>query len=348
MLKQIKRSVLSMSRRAGVFDMLRDSPWRQRRLLIVGYHGVSLDDEHCWDPKLYVTPTVLEDRFRLLRDGGYNVLSLGEGVARLRSGTLPPRSVALTFDDGTADFALKAYPLLRKYGFLATVYLTTYYSRFNRPVFGPFCSYLLWKSSRGNIRSTDLIPTLLAEEWDLRDPDQRERARRAITGYADDTGLSGAEKDALARRLAGILGVDYEDLVARRILCLMTPDEVQRLSAEGTDFQLHTHRHRTPVDEVAFAREIDDNRRDLTSMTGQTPSHFCYPSGVYEPEFFPWLRDAGVVSATTCDTGIASASTDPLLLPRLIDTMNLSNIEFESWLTGAGNFLPLRPHQTHH
>jgi len=269
-------------------------------------------------------------------------------VHRLRAGTLPPRSVALTFDDGTADFALRAYPLLRKFGFPATVYLTTYYSRFNRPVFGPFCSYLLWKSGRSNVRSTDLIPSLPTAEWDLRDPEQREIARKAILGFADDAGLSGLDKDALARRLASSLGVDYQNLVQRRILTLLNPEEVQQLSAAGIDFQLHTHRHRTPVDEVAFAREIDDNRRDLSSMTGQTPNHFCYPSGVYEPEFFPWLRGAGVVSATTCDTGIASPTTDPLLLPRLIDTMNLSNIEFESWLTGAGDFLPLRPHQTHH
>lgn len=348
MLKQLKRRVLKVSKSLGAFEFLRNSNWRTQRLLIIGYHGVSLEDEHRWDPKLYVAPEVLEERLRLLRDGVYNVLPLGEAVDRLRAGTLPPRSVALTFDDGTADFALKAFPLLRKYGFPATVYLTTYYSRFNRPVFGPFISYVMWKSGRARVRSTDLMSSLPAEEWDLRDPNQRERAQRAIMAYADDAGLSGAEKDALAMSLAERLGVDYEDLVARRILCLLTPEEVQQLSAAGIDFQLHTHRHRTPVDEALFAREIDDNRRDLTSMTGQEPTHFCYPSGVYEPEFFPWLRDAGVVSATTCDTGIASASTDPLLLPRLIDTMNLSKIEFESWLTGAGNFLPLRPHQTHH
>jgi peptidoglycan/xylan/chitin deacetylase (PgdA/CDA1 family) len=144
------------------------------------------------------------------------------------------------------------------------------------------------------------------------------------------------------------LGLDYDDLVRRRILRLLTPGEVTALSAAGVDFQLHTHRHRTPIDETLFRREIDDNRRLLRELTGRTANHFCYPSGVYEPEFLPWLRDSGVVSATTCDTGIASPATDPLLLPRLIDTMNLSAVEFESWVSGAGAFLPLRPHHPTH
>jgi peptidoglycan/xylan/chitin deacetylase (PgdA/CDA1 family) len=348
MLKQLKRSVLKASRSAGAFELLRESDWRKKRLLIVGYHGVSIDDEHRWKPELYITPAVLEERFRILRDGGYNVLPLGEAVARLAAGSLPPRSVVLTFDDGFADFALEVYPLLEKYGYSATVYLTTYYSTFNRPIFGLICSYLLWKSGRKAIRSTDLVPGLPEAIWDLRDHTQRNQAHQAIVRHAEASGLDASAKDDLARQVAQVVGVDYEDLARHRILRLLTPEEVARLSGAGVDFQLHTHRHRTPVDRGAFIREIEDNRRSLQSMTGRAANHFCYPSGVYETQFFQWLMECGVQSATTCDTGIASPSTDPLLLPRLIDTMNLSTVEFESWIAGAGAFLPLRPHHPTH
>ena len=348
MLKQLKRTVLSAAKHAGAFKLLRNSDWRRKRLLVIGYHGVSIDDEHLWKPELYITPAVLEERFRILQDGGYSVLPLDEAVMRLAANTLPPRSVVLTFDDGFADFALEVYPLLAKFGFPATVYLTTYYSSFNRPVFGLFCSYVLWKSRRDSVRSTNLVPGIPDELWNLGDPADRLLAHEAIVRHAETAGLTAAEKDDLARHVALAVGVDYDDLARRRILRLLTPNEVTTLSAAGIDFQLHTHRHRTPVDQRAFTREIDDNRRSLMTMTGRTANHFCYPSGVYEPEFFQWLKESGVISATTCDTGIASPTTDPLLLPRLIDTMNLSAVEFESWITGAGAFLPLRPHHPTH
>jgi hypothetical protein len=88
-----------------------------------------------------------------------------------------------------------------------------------------------------------------------------------------------------------------------------------------------------------------DNRSEVAAMTrssGETISHFCYPSGVTHPSFPRWLRDLGVVSATTCFPGIASMDSDPLMLPRLIDTVNISAVEFEGWLTGASAFLPRR------
>ena len=40
-------------------------------------------------------------------------------------GTLPDRAVVLTFDDGYADFHSRAMPLLDRYGFTATVFVTT-------------------------------------------------------------------------------------------------------------------------------------------------------------------------------------------------------------------------------
>ena len=89
-------------------------------------------------------------------------------------------------------------------------------------------------------------------------------------------------------------------------------------------------------------RELDENRTRINTLSGQQPSHFCYPSGVYERAFLEWLDDAGVVSATTCETGLVTASTNPLLLPRVIDGAQLSDVEFESWTSGFGALLPHR------
>src|SRR5690242_15121760 len=55
----------------------------------------------------------------------FTVLSLREAAARLRSGTLPMRSACVTFDDGYADNATIALPILRRRGVPATFFLAT-------------------------------------------------------------------------------------------------------------------------------------------------------------------------------------------------------------------------------
>src|SRR6266581_3912669 len=48
MRKQIRRAALHLLRNTGVFRLLRESEWRRQRLLILCYHGISLEDEHQW------------------------------------------------------------------------------------------------------------------------------------------------------------------------------------------------------------------------------------------------------------------------------------------------------------
>src|SRR5580765_1776601 len=103
-LRWARDATLAGLRSAGGFSGIARSSWRQRRLLVLCYHGVSLGDEHEWNPRLFVTPDFLRRRFELLRRGGYRVLPLEEATRKLRSGTLPPKSVAITFDDGFHDF----------------------------------------------------------------------------------------------------------------------------------------------------------------------------------------------------------------------------------------------------
>ncbi len=55
---------------------------------------------------------------------GYRVLSMDEVLACLRGQMpVPPRAVALTFDDGYENFYEYAFPVLQKHGFPAMVYL---------------------------------------------------------------------------------------------------------------------------------------------------------------------------------------------------------------------------------
>ena len=334
--RSLRRVVLTTLKRMGVFALVKNSRWRQQRLLILCYHGIALEDENQWRPFLYISAEQLERRLDLLRKDRYTVHPLGEALERLYRKDLPPRSVAITFDDGGYDFLRQAFPRLKERGFPATVYLTSYYAEAQRPIFNLICSYMIWKArDRGKV---DLRECGGAQAADLGSARRQETADQ-IVAWTERENMSSLQKDQVAGRLAARLGVDYEALCARRILQVMNRQEVGQLARAGVDFQLHTHRHRTPTDEKLFRTEICENRAWISDATGESANHFCYPSGIYRNEFLPWLKAEQVISATTCDTGFATAECDRLLLPRLVDTTGRTDLEFESWVCGVTQLL---------
>jgi peptidoglycan/xylan/chitin deacetylase (PgdA/CDA1 family) len=342
LLSGIRSMILSGADAVGAFAHIADSRWRSRRLAILLYHGISVSDEHEWDPELYVPAGRFEERLRLLRDGGFHVLPLPEALARLDAGTLPPRSVALTFDDGSADFHSHAMPLLARYGYPATVFLTSYYVRYPAPVFGPMCSYLLW---RGRERVLAGVAGLGPHE--LRTPRQRSAAAAALADYAVREGYSGRRKTDLLASVARNLEIDFDALLSARTLQLMTPGEVAEASRAGFDIQLHTHTHDMPHDFAGFRREVELNRSHIREITGIEPSLFCYPSGYVHRRFPLWLRELGVRAACTCRPGLASPATDPWLLPRVADSADMPARDFLACTTGLRALLPRRRHVAH-
>jgi peptidoglycan/xylan/chitin deacetylase (PgdA/CDA1 family) len=339
MKRQLRHLTLSALKAAGAFRRIKEGVWRRDRLLILCYHGIAIEDENEWHPHLYMSPALLDRRFALLREGRYNVLPLAEALERLFRKDLPPFSVAITFDDGGYDFYRQAWPVLKKYELPAAVYITTYYSETQRPT-PLICSYMLWKArQRGPF---DLNEFGISQPASLSTPAHRQAVWTEFSQHISRQDLSGEQKDQIAAALAKSLGIDYTSLRKSRILSLMNCEEVRQLCAERVDFQLHTHRHRTPLNEELFRREIRDNRASLAKVIPGERNHFCYPSGAYRPEFMDWLAKENVLSATTCDTGLATTRCHPLLLPRLVDTSERTDLEFESWLTGIGHLLSRR------
>jgi hypothetical protein len=201
-------------------------------------------------------------------------------------------------------------------------------------------SYLFW---RGGGKRLDGSAYGVPGVFNLaRDGMQNKQVVNAFVAAARQRDFTVAQKDELAARIAAELGVDYGELLRLRVLQLMTSSQVSEIAAGGVDVQLHTHRHRTPLDEGLFVREIRDNRNWIAARTGTQANHFCYPTGFHRDEFLPWLRAEQVVSATTTDYGLATRTTEPLLLPRLLDGMNVTDLDFEGWLAGISSLLPRR------
>jgi peptidoglycan/xylan/chitin deacetylase (PgdA/CDA1 family) len=336
LLRKVREAMLAAAHATALNRMVGSSRWRQQRLLIWCFHGVSIRDEHEWNPALYLSVPVLRRRLELFASEGCQVLPFGEAVHRLREGTLPPKSIALTVDDGGYDFFCRAVPVFEGYGVPALTYLSSYYSSHQLPIFGLGAGYLLWTVRQRHLPAWPEVG--IDAEIVLADAGGRASAVNRLLQHATARGMGGAEKDLLLQELASRAGADYDRLVRERLLHLMRPDEVGSVARAGFGVELHTHRHRMPVEPEAFRTELRENRRAIEAATGARPTHFCYPSGHYGAKYLPVLREEGVETATTCDVALASAGSPALLLPRFVDTSTKSEAVLAGWLSGVSTW----------
>jgi peptidoglycan/xylan/chitin deacetylase (PgdA/CDA1 family) len=336
-LRTLKQACLSTGRSCGLFKFASSSRFRNSRLLVLGYHGISLEDEYLWNPSLFLSAQVFRRRMEALKRAGCTVLSLEEGLGLTAQGRLPDRAVVITFDDGTCDFYKIAWPILREFGYPVTLYLSTYYVELPYPVPREIWSYMLWRADSSSVDAREILGKDVI--FNLTNKAGREEAFRKVVSFADSETMDGHHRNALSAKLAQLLGIDFDALRRSRICQLLRPEEIRELARDGVSVQMHMHHHNSPATHEAFIDNLRANRQLITEMTGSEPSHFCYPSGYYNQESVRWLREYGVESATTCDIGLCSARTDPLLIPRLIDTSYISDVGFESWLVGVGALL---------
>lgn len=306
---------------------------RGNRLPILCYHGFSVSDEHRFRPALFITPAVFERRLRWLKDRGFHVIPLAEAVDRLSSGQVDQRHLVITIDDGFCSVGTIGWPLLKRYGFPATLYVTTYYSERQNPVFRLAVQYMVWRATQPSMRFDDLCPDVGATGpvW-LRSA-AGELAIWSLIEWAENA-LSEEERVRLAAEVAQRLGADYDELLRSRRLGLLSPSEIATLSRDGLDIQLHTHRHRLPMAPAEIVREVNDNRAVLEPMVGKRLCHLCYPSGVWSKDQWQTLRSLEIRSATTCISGFNSMATPRLALNRLLDSESKSQIDFEAELSG--------------
>jgi peptidoglycan/xylan/chitin deacetylase (PgdA/CDA1 family) len=87
-------------------------------LRILFYHRVSDDRD-----ELAVTPKRFREQMEYLAGEGYRVVDVVGAADLLDAGEIPPKTVALSFDDGCLDVAEHALPVLAEHGFRATVFV---------------------------------------------------------------------------------------------------------------------------------------------------------------------------------------------------------------------------------
>jgi peptidoglycan/xylan/chitin deacetylase (PgdA/CDA1 family) len=327
----LKSVVLFLCKACGLFSLARFTA--RHRLRIICYHSFELSDESRFRGKMFLRGATLRRRLQFLKNKGFPLVGLEEGLDGLHAGRLPNCSVVITIDDGLTGVARVAAPIFAEFNARPTLYVTTARLFSRAPEYHLIVQYIFWKTTRKEFQ-------FAAAWWStagivaLHDPAKRKQVGKSCARALLSTDNM-EERQARCAAIAETLAIDLNSILQLGSFTLMSPNDVRALAAQGFDIELHTHNHRLPADDLDTAKqEIKVNREQLRSLTNATLTHFCYPSGDWSPRHWPMLTELGVRSATTCDPGLNDAATPPLALRRFLDADSVSDIEFEAEVCG--------------
>jgi peptidoglycan/xylan/chitin deacetylase (PgdA/CDA1 family) len=240
----------------------------------------------------------------------FRPLALAEGLHALHAGTLPPRSVAVTFDDGYADNVHVALPILAAEGVPATFFIATSYLDGGR-MWNDTVIEALRQMAPGEHRFQH------AADGVLRVPADGGRRPLVLSLLAQLKHLPDDERRDAAAELAALAdGPLPADLMMRR-------QDVGALLEAGMDVGGHTRTHPilAGLEAAKAEEEIVGGLEDLVSLTGRAVTSFAYPNGRrgrdYGDREVAILRRIGVEAALVTDRGIVRPDSDPLQAPRL-------------------------------
>jgi peptidoglycan/xylan/chitin deacetylase (PgdA/CDA1 family) len=98
----------------------------ERNPVILMYHSVG--EDFMKEKTLNVSVAVFEKQMKFLYDHKYRVIPLMELVRMLEEKKkVPAKTIVLTFDDGYENNYTKAYPILKKYGLPAAIFVISDY-----------------------------------------------------------------------------------------------------------------------------------------------------------------------------------------------------------------------------
>jgi len=280
-------------------------PGEGRRLCILNYHRIL----EAPDPLLEAEPDAATFRWQMqvLADC-FNVLPVHEALAALADGSMPPRAVCITFDDGYRSTHDLALPILREFGFPATVFVTT----------GHIDNGSMW-----NDRILEALRTIKTDRLDLSEAGVGNFALNTVAKrkYALSVLTEMAKYMAPMARQSLVELIEERAGSARREL-MLTRDMVRVLSEHNVEIGAHTISHPilTRLDDATARHEITESKRQLEEIVCKPVRYFAYPNGKQDKDFderhIRMAREAGFDAAFSTAIGAASREHERFALPR--------------------------------
>jgi peptidoglycan/xylan/chitin deacetylase (PgdA/CDA1 family) len=249
---------------------------------------------------------------RLMRFVGrcFRVMPLGEAVTCLAQGKLPARALVITFDDGYADNAEVALPILQRCGLTASFFVAS----------GFLDGGLMWNDSviecLRNCRHPEIdLAAFALGRCSLAGPAER---RLVIDGLLPRIKyLSLADRQEAIATLQHLCGLT--DLPTN---LMMRSEQVREIHRAGMEIGAHTTRHPilTTLTTAEAEHEIDEGRQQLQSIIDAPVDVFAYPNGKpgrdYDHSHVSLVKNLGFRGAVSTAPGVARAGDDLFQLPR--------------------------------
>lgn len=240
----------------------------------------------------------------------FQVIPLDDAVQRLQNGTLPPRSASITFDDGYADNATNALPLLQRHGLTATFFVASSFLDGGR----------MWNDTvieairRFKGQVLDLNSAGLGVHQ-VQTPTQQRVAIESLLSQIKylDTAKRTEAVDTI-HRLAGNRPLP-DDL-------MMSSLQVLQLHRAGMQIGAHTCSHPilASIADLAAQAEIADSKAVLESLVQCPVELFAYPNGRpgkdYLAQHVAMAKNAGFIAAVSTSPGVSTGAADMFQLPR--------------------------------
>jgi peptidoglycan/xylan/chitin deacetylase (PgdA/CDA1 family) len=298
--------------------------------VILFYHRIAA---HCPDPHLLcVTPEHLAEHLEIIRNH-YQMISLRALREALFSRRLPHRAVVVTFDDGYADNAWHAVPLLRRHGLPATIFVTSgYVGSQSEMISDTLERILLRRETLPSGLTLDIGAA--SHHWDLgKHPSQSVPWNVTVKDYPSERHRCYHELDNLLRPMSEPQRQEALSQIAQRTGCVdqgrpeyrtMNASEIQSLAKEGQiEIGAHSVSHlmlaKQPID--IQQREIRDCKHQLEQIAGIPVTSFAYPYGGPEAvnlETKKLARQAGFELACDAIPGRIDLNADLFALPRCV------------------------------
>jgi len=278
-----------------------------QRLQILMFHRVLAQPDALFPGEMHAARF---DRLMGIVAKAFSVLTLGQALSFMPERRLPRRALVITFDDGYADNAEIALPLLQRHGLVGTFFVSTGFLDGGR-MWNDTVIETLRRTSRSDV---DLAEFGLGA-MPLSTPDQRRRTMEALLPKVKYMTLP--ERQQALDRLRQLAGAP--PLPAGP---MMTTAQVQQLQRSGMEIGGHTVRH--PIlallPDAEARAEIADGQAQLQTRLDAPIDVFAYPNGQpgrdFDARHVDMLRQLGFRGAVTTAAGTAGAAADPFRLPR--------------------------------